>query len=109
MGFVRKLTGADAQVKAMNKQADNQIKAAKDAANAQVAALNASAQAAAEAQRTAADRANVERVAAESASQPMAVADVVLDIAQPGSAATGRRKTRAQFGTGYSSDSGVSI
>lgn len=107
MGFIRKITGAQGQINAMNKQADAQISAAKQAADQQVASLNAAAQAAADAQRIAADRAKVESNAAELASQPMAVADVALSEPQSGSAGTARRKVRAQFGKSYGT--GVSI
>lgn len=107
MGFVRKLTGVQGQIDATNRQADLQIAAAKQAADAQVAALNSASQAASDAQRLAADRARVESVAAASASQPLAVADVALDPATEGSALGTRRKTRALFGRG--AGTGVSI
>lgn len=109
MGLVRKLTGAQGQIDAMNRDADAQIAAAKQAAEGQVAALNASAQAAADAQRQAAERSKVEAAAAASAAVPMAVADVALDPVATQSIAGTRKKTRAQFGKNYGAGSGVNI
>lgn len=108
MGFLRKITGAQGQINAMNKNTSAQIKAARETADAQVAALNDSARAAADNQRNMAERAKVEDAASESLNQPMGVADVALDAPQAGSSIAGVRKRRQQFGTGYSS-SGVNI
>lgn len=108
MGFVRKLTGADKQAKAMNKQADAQIIAAKASADNQVAALNAAVQGAANAQRAAQARHAAEALAAESAGAPLAEADVALDEPVDGSALAVKRKRRAVFGSGTTA-SGVNI
>jgi hypothetical protein len=107
MGFLRKVTGTQGQIDAMNNNADVQIKAAKAAADAQTKALNDAASATADAQRQAADRQQVEQAAADAVSKPLAVADVALDTPDTGSAIAKARQRRAQFGKNYTS--GVSI
>jgi len=108
VGKLRKITGAQGQIDAMNESASQQIAAAKSAAAAQVQALNASAKAAADAQAAAQARDRVEQAAADAVSKPLEVADVALDPQVAGSIAGVRRKRRAQFGTGTAA-TGVSI
>lgn len=108
MGFIRKITGAQGQINAVNANAAAQIEAAKTTASAQVKALNDSAYAAAEQQRIIAERSRAEDAAAQAAMQPMQVAEVSLADAQTGSVAAVRQRKRAQFGKNYSS-TGVNI
>ena len=107
MGTVRKLTGAQGQIDAANRNADAQLEASKQATQGQVQALNASATAAANAQKQAAARSQAEAAAAAAVSAPLAVAEVALDPAATESGAATARKKRAQFGKSFSS--GVNI
>jgi hypothetical protein len=103
MGFVRKITGAQKSIDAVNRQTNEQIAAAKQAADAQVRALNDAASATADSQRMMAERTRVEAAASDAASKPLAVADVALDPEVTGSIVAAKRKARAQFGKGYTS------
>jgi hypothetical protein len=107
VGYVRKITGAQGQIDAMNNNAAAQVSAAKTAADAQVQAMNAGAAAAADAQKQAAARGQAESLAVASASKPLATADVALDESLSGEGTGAVRKRRAQFGKNYAS--GVSI
>lgn len=107
MGFVRKITGVQAQIDAQNANTNAQIEAGNAAAAAQAKALNASTQAAASAQEQAVARTKVEDAARQAASVPLAVADVALTDPASGSAVAASRKKRAQFGKNYSSGVGI--
>lgn len=107
MGFVRKLTGADGQIKAMKKNTQVQIKAAKEAADAQVRSLNDAANQAAAQQAMLAERQKVESLAADAVSAPMDVADVALAAPAEGASIAATRKRRQQFGQNFGT--GVNI
>lgn len=107
MGKLRKLTGAQGQIDAVNQQANAQVEAAKQAADSQVQALNSSASATAQAMATAAARDNAENTAIDAVSKPLEVADVALDEAATDSLSAVKRKQRAKFGVGVGT--GVSI
>jgi hypothetical protein len=109
MGFLKKVTGVQGQIDAMNRNADSQIAAAKSAAQAQTKALNDAAQATAEAQAQAAARSQVEAAAREAVSKPLDVADVALDVPTQGSSIAAARRRRNQFGQNYDSGTGVGI
>jgi hypothetical protein len=107
MGLLRSWTGADAQERALRDQTSQNIAASQQAADAQVRALNDSARAVATEQMQASERAKAEQLAADSASKPLAVAEVSLDTEAAASSGS-TKKRRAQFGkTSYGS--GVSI
>lgn len=114
MGFVRKITGADAQIKNARREAEaaeknNEITAAanKQAADAQAQQMIQSSRAAADTQAMLQARTAAEDKARTVASQPLATANVQLDGDPGESSAATRSKRRAQFGRNYSS--GVSI
>jgi hypothetical protein len=106
-GFVRKITGATAEVNATNANTQAQIDATKQAAQDQQAALAASAQAASQGQAQLAARSTAEDKAQQSASTPLGAADVQLDADQTDSVTATSNKRKAQFGQNYSS--GVQI
>lgn len=107
MGFVRKITGVQAQIDAANANADAQIKATKQAAADQQRSLMETAKAAADQQALLSQR-NAASIKAEKvASTPLDSVDVSLDA---GADTTGKRKaTRASFGRNYGGGTGVSI
>lgn len=102
MGFIRKLTGAQAQIDAAAKNADAQIAATQQAAIDTQSTMNAQAKAAADQMSMQAAREAASDKAAAAIGQPLATADVALEdpTARP------TRKTRGAFGRGTS---GVSI
>lgn len=106
-GFVRKITGATAEVNATNANTAAQEDATKQAAQDQQAALAASAQAASQGQAQLAARSAAEDKAQQSASTPLGAADVQLDADQTDSVTATSNKRKAQFGQNYSS--GVQI
>lgn len=110
MGFIRKITGADKAIKAQEEAAAEQIRIQREAAERQAQAAREAAQAAAQSQVQAIQRQQIaDRVAqAEETAAPAELPEV--SAARPDtedSAASRRRKLRAQFGTGY--QTGVSI
>lgn len=107
MGFVRKITGVQAQIDATNANAAAQEDATKQAAARQQAELMASAKAAADQQAQMAARMAVEQKASDLASAPLESADVQLDQNSPDSVTATRAKRKAAFGRNYSA--GVSI
>lgn len=107
MGFVRKLTGVQAQIDATNKNADAQMAATVQASRDQQAALSATAKAAADQQSQIAARSAVEAKASEAASQPLDSADVQLADTPTESVAATRAKRKASYGRNYAG--GVSI
>lgn len=102
MGFLRKLTGVQAQIDAAAKNADAQIAATQQAAVNTQATMNAQAKAAADQMQAQAAREAMADKAAEALGQPLQSAEVQLEdpTARP------QRKTRGAFGRGTS---GVSI
>lgn len=108
MGFIRKISGVQAQIDATNKNAAAQEDATRQAASQQQQALMDSARAAADQQANAAARMAVERKASDIASAPLESADVQLDQNSPDSVTATRAKRKAAFGRNYAS-SGVSI
>lgn len=107
MGFVRKMTGADKQAEAIKQNAAAQADATRQAATQAQQQLMLSARQAAEQQALASARMVAENKAADSVSQPLAIADVQLDTTSP-MAASVRRRKRVSFGTGANA-TGVSI
>lgn len=108
MGFVRKITGVQAQIDATNHNADVAEKATREAAAAAQAELMQTAKAAADQQAQMAARSAVEQKASEVASAPLESADVQLDQNSPDSVTATRAKRKAAFGRNYASG-GVSI
>lgn len=106
MGAVRRWTGAQGQIDAMNANAAQQERATKEAARAQAQSLLDAARAAATQQAQMSARSAAEAKAATVASQPLAQADVQIDDGVENSTAA-RRSRRASYGRNYSS--GVSI
>lgn len=102
MGFIRKITGVQAQIDAAARNADAQIAATQQAAINTQGTLNAQAKAAADQMAMQAAREAVADKAAAVIGQPLATAEVALEdpTARP------QRKTRGAFGRGTS---GVSI
>jgi hypothetical protein len=107
MGFIRKITGVQAQIDAAKQNAAAQEKATKQAADAQSESLMSAAKAAADQQSMLAARRVVENKAADLASTPLATADVQLDQSPTESVTARRAKRKATYGRSYSS--GVSI
>jgi hypothetical protein len=104
MGFVRKVTGVQAQIDATNANADAQTKATAQAAAADQQQLMQSAKATADQQAQIAARSAAESKASSAVSAPLEQADVQL----AGDGADAQRRSRkASFGRNYSS--GVSI
>lgn len=111
MGFIRKLTGADAakkQVDALNKQADVQVAALKQEGQRSAMAALTAAKATADSQTLAASRLQAESAATDAVSGPLGSADVALDSLNDGSTQD-VKKRKAKFGRNYSSAGGVSI
>lgn len=110
MGFIRKLTGAQGKIDAMQKQADAQIAAQNAAADAQAAATRDAAVASADSRVQAIQREALSKQVAEAelSAEPVNAPEVRVDGVDPEQSAAGKkRKLRATFGTGYST--GVSI
>ena len=107
MGFIRKITGVQAQIDAANQNADAQENATRQAAQAQTQALMDNARAAAEQQAQVAARSAAESKAQVAVSAPLQTADVQLQQDPTMSSAQVRNKRLASFGRNYST--GVSI
>jgi len=107
MGFVRKITGTQAQIDAARANAAATVDATNQAAARQEAQLIQQAKAAADSQAQIAARQAAEAKAASAVSAPLGQADVALDAPSTVSTPVARRKRQASFGTGYST--GVSI
>lgn len=107
MGYVRKITGVDAQAKATMANAEAQAQATQQASRDQQAQLAATARAAADQQSQIAARSAVEDQAAMAASKPLGTADVQLDADAAESVSASRSRRKASFGRNYSG--GVSI
>lgn len=107
MGFVRKLTGADAQARAIQNNADQQAAAMTQSANMQKQQLMDQARASADQQAQASARASAEDKARAAASLPLASADVQLASGAEDTSASARKAKKVAFGRNYSS--GVSI
>jgi hypothetical protein len=107
MGYLRKLTGAQGQIDAMNANAAASEAATKQAAAGQMAQLQQSARAAADNQAMVSARQAAESAASEAAMQPLGTADVSLSAPQEDTVTAQRSKKRAAYGRNYSS--GVSI
>lgn len=108
MGWLRKITGVDKQLKVQEKQAAIAQQANEQAAAANIASINAAAAATADQQAILAERAVAEKAAAAAVSQPLDVAEVSLssDVTLGGSTKA-RKAKRAAFGKNY--QSGISI
>lgn len=100
-GFVRKITGATAEVNATNANTAAQVAATTQAANAQQSALAASAQAASQGQAQLAARSAAEDKAQQAASTPLGQADVQLGADQTDSVTSTTNRRKAQFGQNY--------
>lgn len=107
MGFVRKITGVQAQIDSTNANAAAQAEATKSAADSQQAALMQSAQASATQQAQLSARSAAEAKASTAVSAPLGKADVQLDTNPTESVSASRNRKRASFGRNYST--GVSI
>lgn len=107
MGFIRKITGTQAQIDAGDRNAAAQEAATKQAAASEAAALQTQARAAADQQSLMSARMAAEDQAREAANRPLDTADVQLRGDSTETVSTARRKKRAQFGRSYSS--GVSL
>lgn len=107
MGFIRKITGVQAQIDSANRNADIQEQGIRESAAAQQRELQQSAKAAADQQSMLAARNAAEAKAADAAALPLGVAEVQLAKDTGQSATAARRTRRAKYGTGYST--GVSI
>jgi len=107
MGAVRRLTGVTQQAEATQNQANAQVAATEQASQAAATSLRQSAKAAADQQRMLAARSAAEAKASEAVSRPLETAEVQVDEVSTESSASGARRKRARFGTGYTS--GVSV
>lgn len=101
MGFLRRLTGAQQQIDAADKNAKLQEDATRQAAANQAAAMNAAANAAAQQQALAAERAAAQDKAEAIVSAPLAAPDVSVANEAQG-ATSARRQRRARFGQSFS-------
>lgn len=106
MGFVRKITGVQAQTDAANRNADAQETATKEATKNQAAALAASAKAAAQQQAQIAARSAAESLAEDAAKAPLGTAEVRLDTSGDESVVKAKNQRKASFGREYSTYSG---
>lgn len=107
MGFVRKITGVDAQVDAARQNAAAQNAATKQAADQAQADLMNTAKASADQQAMLAARSVATQKAADVASVPVGQAEVQLSADSGESTSAIRARKRASFGKNYST--GVSI
>ena len=104
MGWLRKVTGTQAQIDAANENARRQTEANRVASDAATKQAVAQAKAAAQAVELQAQRAQVaQEVQAAAEQQDVAAADVALaDGVDPGETKQGSRKRRqATWGTGF--------
>lgn len=107
MGFLRKITGAQAQVDAARDNANAQKEAAAQAARAQQQALAAAAKSAAQQQAQMAARSAAEQKAMDSASTPLGDADVQLDDTPGESSTAARARRKVAYGRNYSGGVGI--
>jgi len=103
MGFMRKISGTQAQIDATRNAAELEAKNAEATARASADALNQSSAAVAQNQRMLAERTKVEAAAREAVSKPLQSADVQLMENPTESTGAAQRRKRATFGRGASS------
>jgi DNA-binding helix-hairpin-helix protein with protein kinase domain len=108
VGFLRKITGVQAQIDATRRQADAEIANTKAVSENAALAANSSAEAAASAASQNAARQQALDAAAKAQQQPMAQADVLLETPTVETATASARRRKAQFGNKTYS-SGVNI
>lgn len=108
IGWLRKVTGAQAQIDAANANEAATSAAAKATAAANIKQSQDAAMAAASEQQQVAARQVADDAASAAVSAPLASADVQLDAPTDGSAAAAAAAKRKKFGTGVY-QSGVSI
>jgi hypothetical protein len=108
MGWLRKLTGVDKQIKAAEKNEKATSAAARDAAQANIKQAQEQALEASRQQQLIAERAVAADAAAAAVSLPLDTAEVRLDAPTDASAAATGRAKRKKFATGvYTTGVGI--
>lgn len=107
MGFVRKITGQQAQIDAARENAARQEASAKQAADAAARQAQGAAKASADAAAQASARSAAEEKAAEVVSAPLGQADVSVDAQQTETTTAATRRKRTQFGRTYNTGVGL--
>jgi hypothetical protein len=108
MGWLRKVTGAEAQIKAARKNEEATSAATKATAQANIKQAQEQALEAARQQQLISERAAVAEEAAAAVSLPLDTAEVRLDAPTDSSAAAAGRAKRKKFATGiYTTGVGI--